>query len=726
MPSHSQPKWRHRPPATPKTIKFVGTNEKTRQALGECSHAESGSQENGTLIYTADNRRRTMDDGMVVQAQTPKKRRGRSTTASAQDVSSIQSQSFHFIQPINFSPHHQSIDDIQSQSTPTISPSPARALQSRQSLDDHVYALLPMPDVMAVDSGDLGSVDVPPAEPSSPARPAVDPASASDCGVSPLSPRRSRTGRHGVVLKPRVARLAASRRPTVEATDTPRRLGFRTRGRGRKHRIVRAPNEFAGIERTALAKGTVFDATSRALIRNVVANIAGEHSSGVLYKASKALGVSRETVMRALDDMTDRRKERLSWKEKYGKAEQDTVRFSLHDMRRAGMHITMRNLTGYLATHKAGEIKVKRATLAKIVRSIGFVKKLKNSRWELYEDKKMVKMRLNFFAKLDYWRAQDYHVTYIDETWVWDEITTKSDWHDRRVMANPALPRLDPRYTHNPPAAKNKGKRILILAAMNEDQVFPPVYVFSSHKNNEPVPDDYHKEMTSEVFFDWFKKMLPGLPPRQAIMVDNAPYHRKLSYCPPNMKASKDEMLSFLREKKIPFPKTKITKVKLYKLYVQPNREKYKRYQIYDVLRESGRKDLALLWSVPYTCETMAIELLWAELKPLVAVHNTGRTVDSVIKLTKEKIDTLNATPGLLGKIVRATEKEEERLREFDRLIAEKEQQEAADRAMIDGDVHEQVSSDAPMADDDLGWVDDDVLADEMPVLDEQDSFELI
>ena len=39
---------------------------------------------------------------------------------------------------------------------------------------------------------------------------------------------------------------------------------------------------------------------------------------------------------------------------------------------------------------------------------------------------------------------------------------------------------------------------------------------------------DYHDEMTSARFEEWWnKKLLPNIPPNTLIVMDNAPYHRR-------------------------------------------------------------------------------------------------------------------------------------------------------------------------------------------------------
>ena len=52
------------------------------------------------------------------------------------------------------------------------------------------------------------------------------------------------------------------------------------------------------------------------------------------------------------------------------------------------------------------------------------------------------------------------------------------------------------------------------------------------HKANMTI-GDYHKQINSQIFEKWEKeKFFPNLPKNAVVVIDNAPYHTVLIYCP--------------------------------------------------------------------------------------------------------------------------------------------------------------------------------------------------
>jgi hypothetical protein len=68
-----------------------------------------------------------------------------------------------------------------------------------------------------------------------------------------------------------------------------------------------------------------------------------------------------------------------------------------------------------------------------------------------------------------------------------------------------------------------KGKRLTVLHIRSEDGfVENGSLIFESRKTG-----DYHEEMNSTVFEEWFKRVLPTLEENSAIVMDNASYHSR-------------------------------------------------------------------------------------------------------------------------------------------------------------------------------------------------------
>ena len=66
---------------------------------------------------------------------------------------------------------------------------------------------------------------------------------------------------------------------------------------------------------------------------------------------------------------------------------------------------------------------------------------------------------------------------------------------------------------------------------------------------------DYHDEMTSAIFKEWWnEKLLPNIPPNTPIVMDNAPYHSRRKEEYPVQSWSKKKMMEWLDAKAIPYP----------------------------------------------------------------------------------------------------------------------------------------------------------------------------
>jgi transposase len=65
-------------------------------------------------------------------------------------------------------------------------------------------------------------------------------------------------------------------------------------------------------------------------------------------------------------------------------------------------------------------------------------------------------------------------------------------------------------------------------------------------------PGDYHEEMNSTVFEEWFKKVLPTLEESSIIVMDNAYHSRKIEKIPTGA-TRKNDSQEWLRSKNIPY-----------------------------------------------------------------------------------------------------------------------------------------------------------------------------
>jgi transposase len=121
-------------------------------------------------------------------------------------------------------------------------------------------------------------------------------------------------------------------------------------------------------------------------------------------------------------------------------------------------------------------------------------------------------------------------------------------------------------------------------------------------KDSKTTDEDYHREMDGHGFMNWFQKqLLPNLPQRSMIVMDNASYHG-LSDMPKSSNRV-GVMKEWLDLKAIKYPH-KATKKIVWKIIQS---EKGKHYRIDQIAKEQGHEVVRL---PPYQCDLNPIELV--------------------------------------------------------------------------------------------------------------------
>ena len=118
---------------------------------------------------------------------------------------------------------------------------------------------------------------------------------------------------------------------------------------------------------------------------------------------------------------------------------------------------------------------------------------------------------------------------------------------------------------------------------------------------------DYHQDMNANVFENWFlEKLIPNLPEKSVVILDNASCHCRQVDKIPNMHTKKAEMLDFMKRNSITVPEPLPTKPVLSELIKMANIQK--KFAIDSIAFENGHLVLRLL---PYHCCLNAVELVW-------------------------------------------------------------------------------------------------------------------
>ncbi|CAH2087754.1 unnamed protein product [Euphydryas editha] len=144
--------------------------------------------------------------------------------------------------------------------------------------------------------------------------------------------------------------------------------------------------------------------------------------------------------------------------------------------------------------------------------------------------------------------------------------------------------------------------------------------------------------MNKNNFNKWLEeKLLPNLPPRSLIVMDNASYHTIAVNKAPTMSSTKDQMQNWIKSKGLTYLPTMV-KAQLYEI-VKEHKEPIK-YEADLMLEKHGHKVVRL---PPYHCDLNPIELIWSVLKRRIAVKNVGQEAKNIVKITEEAFSSITA-----------------------------------------------------------------------------------
>ncbi|KAG8268245.1 hypothetical protein J6590_108454 [Homalodisca vitripennis] len=262
-----------------------------------------------------------------------------------------------------------------------------------------------------------------------------------------------------------------------------------------------------------------------------------------------------------------------------------------------------------------------KSSVSRILRRMGYKwRKTKTNKKILMETQDISYKRFVFLKKISQYRAEQRAIIYTDESYIDSTHVSKKGWSDDST-AGLAVP-------------LSKGNRLIFLHAGGEMGFIKDCLVMwqANHRKG-----DYHDNMNHENYKKWLtEKLIPNLPPRSVLIIDNASYHNVEIDKSPTSNSRKCDMQAWLLEKNIPYSHTML-KVELYEI-IKANKPAYKRYVIDELLGEKGHVVLRL---PPYHPELNAIEFIWAEVKNWVGAHNVRFKMDEVNKLVNDKFESI-------------------------------------------------------------------------------------
>lgn len=304
--------------------------------------------------------------------------------------------------------------------------------------------------------------------------------------------------------------------------------------------------------------------------------------------------------------------------------DRDIIRRTVHEFYDRGEYPTCKKLCDIL--REKINFTGCQSSLRKILKSIGFkYKKCNDGRHFLLERKDITAARATFLRKMHNVRKEDIRrpIIYLDETWVNQNHSKKFIWQS-----------LDDKCGLKVPIGK--GSRLIICHAGSEKFGFinGSELIFEGKKGKSM--SDYHQEMNSTIFKEWFINMLTSLEEGCIIVMDNASYHSKYKEGVPNSKSRKADVLLWLREKDIPHNPTSLLPELL--SIVKQHRYKYQFYEL-DILASLMGHEVIRL--PPYHCQYNPIELIWAQVKREVADKNKTFKMNNVRDLMTEALQNV-------------------------------------------------------------------------------------
>ncbi|KAL6723289.1 hypothetical protein Aduo_018310 [Ancylostoma duodenale] len=242
------------------------------------------------------------------------------------------------------------------------------------------------------------------------------------------------------------------------------------------------------------------------------------------------------------------------------------------------------------------------------LRGLGFSYKINKGQRFIFERPDLAWKRAAYLQIIAEARFHGRLLVFIDETWVFDRMTKKRGWNDNTIPRFAPASILD-EYSCGKTAAKNKGRRAIVIGAITEEGVVPGCtrVIISGRASGD---QDYHRDMNHSMFEGWLRECIPrmqhvaaGRP--VAVFIDNAPYHSR--------QLEKAAIVDYLRSKGV-------------EVALDSSKE--------DLLQEVKTRTLAWMGSVPPSlcrswCGHVVKEEEAARLKIAVDLNNNNSNIGS-------------------------------------------------------------------------------------------------
>jgi transposase len=275
---------------------------------------------------------------------------------------------------------------------------------------------------------------------------------------------------------------------------------------------------------------------------------------------------------------------------------------------------------------------IKRDKLWKVLKELNFSFEKHNRNCYLIENEEIVCWRRNYLRSVKKFREEGRKIYYLDETWLNEGHCVVKMWQDKNVTSHRQA--FLEGWSTGLKQPTGKGRR-LIITHIGSDSGFVNggLMCFESSKTG-----DYHEDMTADVFEEYFQQMLDLIPTGSVIVLDNAPYHSRLSEKLPTTAWKKADIMEWLRSKNISFQSDMVKKELLY--IASLHKSLYKKHVVDEMAAKRG---ILLLRLPPYHCQLNPIELIWAHVKGDVARKNTSYKLSDVKNLLHNALASITS-----------------------------------------------------------------------------------
>ncbi|XP_068247273.1 uncharacterized protein [Palaemon carinicauda] len=186
-------------------------------------------------------------------------------------------------------------------------------------------------------------------------------------------------------------------------------------------------------------------------------------------------------------------------------------------------------------------------SLWRVLHKIGF--RYKTTQRKMYARRESLDIlckRIRALRALKQYREEGRQVVYLDETWFTTRMSHNKEWVDTTQPSTT--------NTHSRQVTPGDGERVVVVAAGTNKGFIEDSFLCYTAKNSS---GDYHGEMNAELFQRWLTtKLLPSLEEPSVLVIDNAPYHSRLteeSHCP-TTGTKKDDLIKWLQQRNITYP----------------------------------------------------------------------------------------------------------------------------------------------------------------------------